>query len=146
VALTDDHNAGPTGAPTVTDPRAAARLGAALGLCLVLSSCRPDPGPPPPAPPVEEALNGGERLAWHQEVLPGTDLPTYEFALYVDGVRRYLAGATCDLTPAAAGHACSAPLPQLGRGRHLVVIAATCEFGGRRREGPPSVPLMLTIR
>ena len=73
-----------------------------------------------------------------------SDAAILQFAVYVDGARRVLEGASC--TPGAARSLeCSAPLPSMTAGRHTLELAAFYAAGDTTVEGPKSTPLQLTI-
>ena len=55
---------------------------------------------PPPPPTVDpgtpgETINGSERIGWDQRAADTVELATFRYAVYVDGARAELTGATC---------------------------------------------------
>jgi hypothetical protein len=83
-----------------------------------------------PAPPVidvpagTQTVNGTERIGWDQRAADAVELATISYAVYVDGARALLAGASCTSAIAAAGFACSAPLPTLSPGAHTLELVS----------------------
>jgi glucose/arabinose dehydrogenase len=74
---------------------------------------------------VVETINGTERLGWDQPAADAVELATIGYAIYVDGGRMPLAGASCASTsPSAVGFACSARLPTLPAGPHTLQLAS----------------------
>ena len=105
-----------------------------------------DPSPPPtpePNPGTGEMITGRERLGWTQRAMDAAELATFDYAIYVDGSRRALAGDTC--TPSGAAFACSAPLPPLTAGSHALALAAVTVVNGTTIESPRSASLQVTV-
>lgn len=117
---------------------------AALAAAWVLVSCgggsNTPPAPPPEAPaPIEPgatAVTGRERLAWTYDAVPGA----VTFRAYVDGTPVDLVGHSCEA--AADGHACSAPLPSLSLGVHVIAVAAVAAGD---LEGERSAPITVQM-
>jgi hypothetical protein len=76
-----------------------------------------------PAPAAH--VTGAERLEWTQTAADNRELSRFRYAAYVDGVRVELTAVSCrPLSPSAsAGFDCSAPLPSMSDGGHVVEIA-----------------------
>ena len=110
-------------------------------LCLLLCAwamagiaCGGDSDPAgDPSPP-----SGGSSLAWDQAADSLQQAQSFAFKLYVDQVPRSLSDAQCR---AASGgiYTCSATLPQLGAGRHVLQLATVLDGV----ESPLSEPLVL---
>jgi hypothetical protein len=102
----------------------------------------------PAAPEVQpdvEVLSGPQRIEWDQPALSGTDVASYRFVLHVDGVEKELA-ATCGELLQSGSHLCSADLPELAPGRHVLALAAMHEKDGKRFESRRSLSLELETR
>ena len=104
-----------------------------------------DPSPPSSPPPSGsgDTVTGRERFGWTQAGSV-SDAGVLQFAVYVDGARRVLEGATC-AAGSGSGLDCSAPLPSLTAGRHTLELAAFYASGDTITEGPKSTPLQLTV-
>jgi len=98
----------------------------ACGVALLAAACsRSSPSPPEVTPPSgTETINGTERLGWTQRAGDAVELATVRYAIYVDGTRSELAGASCAQTADADGFACSARLPTLTAGAHTLELAS----------------------
>jgi glucose/arabinose dehydrogenase len=116
------------------------RAVAALFSLLLLTACdrndsqsdRPSDGQP---------INGTERIEWDQQAADPADLSSLRYAIYVDRNRSELA-ASCADSPGSLGFPCSAPLPQMSPGVHILELAAFVDDGGifeSERSAPISV-------
>lgn len=95
-----------------------------VACCGALAACSKNPSPPAPG----ERITGSERLAWDQQAGNATELASFHYAVYVDGVRSELPDAAC--TPASSGFTCSARLPAITPGSHTIEIASfTVDLG-----------------
>lgn len=98
-----------------------------------------NPGPNnPDLPSGETRVAPGDRLGWSQP-LSDTDIALLQFALYIDGARTVLAGATC--TPAGSSYDCSAVLPTMSPGAHTLELASFVIDGSVTAESPRSPAL-----
>jgi glucose/arabinose dehydrogenase len=88
-------------------------------------------------------ITGRERLGWTQRADSAAQLATFDYALYVDGSRRPLAGESC--TASGAAFACSVALPPLTPGAHALALAAFVTVDGAVVESAPSTPLQVTV-
>jgi glucose/arabinose dehydrogenase len=79
-------------------------------------------------PPSMALVNGDERIAWDQPTAARSSR-ALTFAAYVDGIRVPLIDAVCQPVLTSNGSPCSAPLPPLSAGRHLLEIVAVDRFG-----------------
>jgi glucose/arabinose dehydrogenase len=120
----------------------------ALLACFTLASCGNQDPPPTPSqgqPSDAVQISGGERLGWSQQAANPAELGTFQYAIYVDGVRSDLAGVTCGNTEGAAGFDCSAPLPRLSVGSHTIELASFVVDGSTTLESVRSSPLRVTM-
>ena len=108
-------------------------------------ACRAPSEPVAEVQPDSEVISGPQRIEWDQPALAGTDVASYRFVLHVDGVEKELA-ATCGELRQSGSHLCSAELPELSAGRHVLALAAIHEKGGKRFESRRSLSLELETR
>jgi glucose/arabinose dehydrogenase len=115
-------------------------------LCICAAGCdqkdpeTPDPGDPPSG--VVRVMPGA-RISWRQGAADAAEAASLQFALYIDGSRTTLAGATCSGSGGDAGFECSAVLPSLSTGTHTLEIAAFSMDGSATLESPRSAPLQV---
>lgn len=98
---------------------------------------------PSPTPPSGDSITGRERIGWDQAAADATEVASLGYAVYVNGVRAELTGASC----AAAGQgrfSCSAPLPALSAGSHTLELASFV-VDGLVVESAKSAPLRVTV-
>ena len=118
-------------------------------LCLLLAlltiGCSKSP-PPTPSPGTDlgETITGRERIGWDQPAADTTELATFRYAIYVDGVRSVVADAACGSTAGAGGFACSGRLPAIPAGTHTLELAAFFDTDGIVESGK-SPPLRVTV-
>jgi glucose/arabinose dehydrogenase len=110
-------------------------------------ACNRTPSTPPPpstgtSPP--DTITGNERFGWDQRAADAVELATFRYAIYVDGTRAELTGATCATTSTNGTFACSAPLPTLTRGAHTLELASFI-VDGSTFESPRSSALRITV-
>jgi hypothetical protein len=115
-------------------------------LCLICTACgRSAPEPPVVNPPGgTETINGSERLGWDQRAANASDLAAIRYAIYVDGVRSELSGASCEPNASANGFPCSARLPALTSGAHTLELASFIQDGSLL-ESARSAPLRVGV-
>ena len=80
----------------------------------------------PPSPPAEGSaveVDGSERIAWDQAAVSPAELQTYMYVVYVDGAPHNLEDASCARAPGTSTYECSAPLPTMAVGRHVLELA-----------------------
>jgi glucose/arabinose dehydrogenase len=111
-----------------------------LGLC---AAC--DKTDPAPTPSTGEPVTGAERFGWQQLAADAAELATIRHAVYVDGARRELTDVRCEQAATASGFACSAPLPALSTGAHLLELASFVSEGGTVLEGARSAGLRVVL-
>jgi hypothetical protein len=68
-------------------------------------------------------LRGGERLAWDQPALPGTNPSSYLYIMFIDDAATTLTNVTC--TSASSAFTCSSVLPPMSPGRHSLTLVAS---------------------
>jgi glucose/arabinose dehydrogenase len=90
-------------------------------------------------------VNGSERLQWNQIAPDSSAIHRYRYAAYVDGVPVPLSDAVCSPEPAAAGHPCSARLPRLAPGRHVLELATIQSVGDVALESVRSPPIVVDM-
>lgn len=115
---------------------------------LMVGGCGSQGAPPSPAPGGSSGdvqVSGGERLGWSQQAANASELSTFQYAIYIDGSRALLSGASCGAIAASAGFDCSAPLPIITPGSHTIELAAFAVDGGVL-ESAKSPPLRVTLR
>lgn len=98
----------------------------------------PPPSAPAPTEPGATAVTGRERLAWTYDAYPGAVL----FRAYVDGTPVDLAEPSCE--SAADGHTCSAPLPSLTPGVHVIAVSAVAAGDIEGERSSPITVQMVT--
>lgn len=120
--------------PTLTSSRKCFILGGLHSYCLLalwvaaaVATAAPSRcgQPSESSPPV--TVNGTEHLGWLQLVPTGVDPVSYQFVSYVDGVAHSLSDATC---PGGAGLLqvnCSASLPPMSAGAHVLTLTTVLE-------------------
>lgn len=92
-----------------------------------------------------EIVTGPQRIEWDQPA-QGTDVASYRFVLHLDGVEKELADATCGELLPSGSHLCSAELPTMSAGRHVLTLAAVHEKAGKRFESRRSVSFAIETR
>lgn len=100
-----------------------------------------------PTRPEAGSVDGGTpssatRIAWVQPAGSLSEASSYSYVLYVDDVRTLLANAVCQAGATAGVYDCTAALPALSSGRHVLHVAATNASG---EEGPRSEAISITI-
>ena len=88
-------------------------------------------------------MTGVERLGWGQMAADSDELSTFHYAVYLDGARAELTGASCQppASPASAIFDCSAPIPAMSAGAHTLELAAFIVVDGAPLESARSAPL-----
>lgn len=123
------------------------RLSLALLACLVLAACDEKDPPVPDSgnPGGDVVLSGGERIAWNQLAGDVIQLALLEYAIYVDGVRTPLTGVSCGTAQTEAGFDCSAALPAMTPGPHVLELASFVSGPLGPTESPRSVALRVVM-
>jgi glucose/arabinose dehydrogenase len=111
--------------------------------CLCVAGCdQKDPETPDPGNPSGDvSVMPGARLGWLQPAADATELASLQFALYIDGGRTTLAGATCSESGSGPDFECSAVLPSLSTGTHTLELASFVIDGTTTLESPRSPAL-----
>ncbi len=123
-------------------PAAHTRVLAVLAVAWLDVSCGgKSPAPPPPSVPAPTEpgavpVTGRERMGWGYPA----DLDGVGFRAYVDGAVVDLPNASCQRD--ADGHACSAPLPSLTPGVHVIEVSAVA---AGNIEGARSSPITVQM-
>jgi glucose/arabinose dehydrogenase len=116
---------------------------------LAAGACGSSPPPAPsPGPGTGDAqsITGRERIGWDQAADSLSELATFDYAIYVDGVRNLLADTSCGTEAGTAGFACSGRLPGMSNGSHTLQLAAFIAAGdGGVVEGSRSTSLSVTV-
>jgi hypothetical protein len=118
---------------------------AAILLLASAVACGNDNGEGPAAtdpslsPGTAVTIRGTERLFWDQTAASYPALLQYSFALYVDGSRVMLAGVECIDSAGSSGYPCSAALPQMANGIHILSLAAIADGLESGRSSPVTV-------
>jgi glucose/arabinose dehydrogenase len=122
------------------------RLGT-IAFALALSACSRQAPPPPVVqpPPTAVTVTGTERLGWDQPAADAVELGTFQYAIYIDGVRSVLSGVTCANTSTPVGFLCSVPVPSMSLGAHTLEVAAFVDSGGSIVESARSAALQVRV-
>jgi hypothetical protein len=90
-----------------------------------------------------EHVAGTERFAWTQTAADSREVKTFRYAAYVDGIRVELMDVSCEppASPTSTTFECSAPLPALSAGTHVLEVAMFIVEGSAVRESPRSAPM-----
>lgn len=114
----------------------------------VVVGCGGSGSPPTSSPPPSsggETITGRERVGWLQTAATEGDISLFSYALYVDGNRRVLEGASCSPSSTAGAFNCSAPLPPLTAGTHTLELASFIVHGEIPIESARSAALRVTV-
>ncbi len=114
----------------------------AAGACGSSPPPAPSPGPGPGTSP---SITGRERIGWDQPAESLSELATFRYAIYVDGVRSVVAESSCSNTAAAGGFACSGRLPPMSNGSHALQLAAFIEAGSDVVESARSPSMTVSV-
>ena len=89
---------------------------------------------------------GTERFAWTQTATENSDVSTFRYAAYVDGIRVELMDVSCQppASRTSTTFECSAPLPAMSAGTHTLELAMFILEGSTVRESPRSAPMKIT--
>jgi Glucose / Sorbosone dehydrogenase len=81
-----------------------------------------------------------QRLEWDQQAASLPHARSLSFRLFVDDVSYPLTSVTCITATGGGGYTCTARMPELGPGRHVLhLVAVLNDF-----ESPPSEPLVVS--
>lgn len=87
----------------------------------------PGNSPPQPPPATGVPVRGTERLSWDQGAPSSQRLRDYRFTVYVDGTAVTMTGVQCGETIATDGYPCSAPLPAMSNGNHVLQVSVVVD-------------------
>ena len=87
-------------------------------------------------------ITGSERLGWSQEGDSVQEVSALRFRLSIDGSAVELTGVTCAPAAADGRFDCSAPLPRMSPGRHVLSLSAVNDSG---QDGPASAILVVFL-
>ena len=104
----------------------------------------PDPGPGGP-PPGGERITGSERIGWSQQAANGEELSTFRYLIYVDSAAADAQDARCSSTAGPAGFACTARMPSMSAGPHVLSMSSYIDSGGSRLESPRSAAVNVIL-
>jgi hypothetical protein len=135
---------------TVESRRHAAACLVTFAIILTTAACGggdDSGGDEPAAPPSQSTpgtgvtVRGAERIAWDQIAPSSQQLAGYAFTAYVDGTAGRMTGVECGETVTASGYRCSAPLPPMTNGTHVLQISAIVAGAESQRSQPLTVTM-----
>lgn len=90
-------------------------------------------------------ISGAERLAWNQQVTPDIDVESLRFVAFVDNVPADLRDVSCPRpTNGSIVYVCSARLPAMTQGTHVIEVAAYLDTSTRLLN-PKSWPIRVQL-
>jgi glucose/arabinose dehydrogenase len=96
------------------------------------------PSPPATNPAPAQTVTASNRLGWDQAAADAVELATIRYAIYVDGVRSEMTDVTCATAATNGKYPCSARLPAMAPGPHLLELSAFVVADGNVLESPKS--------
>jgi len=117
------------------------RLWILAGIAALALACggKSQPAPPATSPAPGQTVTANNRLGWDQAAADAVELAAIRYAVYVDGVRSELTDVSCATTTATNGkYECSARLPSMMPGPHLLELTAFVVVDGNVMESPKS--------
>ena len=117
------------------------RLWILAGIAALALACggKSQPAPPATSPAPGQTVTANNRLGWDQAAADAVELAAIRYAVYVDGVRSELTDVSCATTTASNGkYECSARLPSMMPGPHLLELTAFVVVDGNVMESPKS--------
>ena len=124
------------------------RLLAGLVVGMLFAGCGNQEPPAPPdagLPSGEVQVRAGDRLGWTQRAGDAVELASFQYVLYVDGTRVMLAGASCSPSATQGLFDCTAELPSMAPGVHMLELAAYVVDGLATVESPRSGVLRVLV-
>jgi glucose/arabinose dehydrogenase len=103
-----------------------------------------EPSPPEGASGDAGTITGREKIGWNQQAASDADLARIRYALYIDGNRVELTGASCVPPATSSGYACSSQLPSMTAGKHTLELASFI-VDSTILESAKSAPLSVTV-
>jgi glucose/arabinose dehydrogenase len=127
--------------------RSSSRVAMALVAVIAIACGETDspPQPDPGSPSGDVQVRPGARLGWLQEAADAAQAASFQYALYVDGIRSTLTSAACTPTSTVTRFDCTAAFPALTAGRHTLELAAFVIDGGVTLESARSSPLQVVM-
>lgn len=126
-------NLAPGGSPRSALQRCALLLGAVVIAYISVGGGQSLPGPPDPDPNLEITdISGRERLTWDQAAASISEARNLRYVAFVDGAATDLRDFSCSPAPDdAPGFVCSAPIPRMTAGVHVIELAAYADENDR---------------
>src|SRR5262245_61513112 len=94
-----------------------------LCITLALAACdKKSPDAPDTGSGNAEQITGNERVGWQQAAASSAELSTFRYNIYIDNVPVEMQGVTCGNASTSTGFSCSARLPSMTPGRHVLEI------------------------
>jgi glucose/arabinose dehydrogenase len=112
---------------------------------VVLAACGGTGTGPAGSPGNGTVVDASTRIAWDQPADSPAELATFRFAIYANGIRQELPQASCSPPAGSAGFPCTAQLPSLAPGQHVIEVTCYVMVGGVVFESPRSAPLVVTV-
>ena len=120
--------------------------GGLLALGALILACGDKPRPPAASPaPGSQTVTASNRLGWDQAAADAVELTGIRYAVYVDGVRSEMTDVSCATRATDGKYACSARLPSMTPGPHLLEVAAFIVADGNVLESPKSSAIQVTF-
>ena len=91
-----------------------------------------------------EQITGNERIGWQQAASTPAELSTFRYNIYVDNVRTEMQNVACGSDATSTGFSCSARLPSMTPGRHVLEITTFVD-GSPENESARSVALTVNV-
>jgi hypothetical protein len=99
------------------------------------------------APPSQggsgQVVTGTERIQWDQAAADAGELATFRYAIYLDDVRAEASNASCGSSTTGGRFTCTANLPQMSPGNHVLQLAAFVLDGAVIRESSRSTTIRI---
>jgi glucose/arabinose dehydrogenase len=117
-------------------------------ITLFAAGCGSSPAPAPspgPGTGVGESITGRERIGWDQQAGDVTELATFRYVIYVDGIRSEIADTLCGTSTGSAGFACSGRLPGMSSGAHTLELATYRASDPGATESPRSSSFRVVV-
>jgi glucose/arabinose dehydrogenase len=115
---------------------------------ILAAACGSETTPPPSSPNGSDAvepITGRERIGWNQAARDAAELATFQYAVYVDGVRSVMADARCTPSQEPSGFPCVASLPPLSNGVHTLEIVSFVQTSEGIVESSRAAPLRVSV-
>ena len=103
------------------------RLLLLAGLCTVLVTCGGNANNTKGSDGPVVQISGSERLRWDQPATDATELSTFRYHIWVDGVSSDADDVSCANSAGDDGFACTSTLPRMSGGMHTLELSAYIE-------------------